>query len=145
MAKRYFWIFIWHSSRDTRQLRGWLRLNSMFNNPGYKYLFFKWRIVKSKLKYKIQISPKPTSVILKHTYTHTQLNNKQLKFVTFHSNYPCRKRHLHIYLTTMCPCLSSTSTGVCFQHLSILDINVISFHDRLWSKFQRLQVKVFLF
>ena len=125
LAKRYFWIFIWHSSRDTRQLRGWLRLNSLFNNPGYKYLFFKWRIVKSKLKYKIQISPKPTSVILKHTYTHTQLNNKQLKFVTFHSNYPCRKRHLHIY-KQQCALVCHLHHRCLFSAPIYLDINVIS-------------------
>lgn len=114
LAKRYFWIFIWHSSRDTRQLRGWLRLNSLFNNPGYKYLFFKWRIVKSKLKYKIQISPKPTSVILKHTYTHTT-QQQAIKICDVSFQLSLSEKTSPYLQTTMCPCLSSASQVFVFS------------------------------
>ena len=126
LAKRYFWIFIWHSSRDTRQLRGWLRLNSMFNNPGYKYLFFKWRIVKSKLKYEVKYKYHPNQLqSFLNIHTHTKLNNKQLKFVTFHSNYPCRKRHLHIYIQ-QCALVCHLHHRCLFSAPIYLDINVIS-------------------
>ena len=126
LVQRYFSIFTWHSKKDL--VIGWGGFNSLFDYPGLHIFIQTCHLTYCEINYKKeQISSKNViyKVILKTQTTH---HNKQLKIVTFHSNYPCRKRHLHIYLTTMCPCLSSTSTGVCFQHLSFLDTNVISYH-----------------
>ena len=114
LAKRYFWIFIWHSSRDTRQLRGWLRLNSMFNNPGYKYLFFKWRIVKSKLKYiKYKYHPNQLQSFLNiHTHTTQQ---QAIKICDVSFQLSLSEKTSPYLQTTMCPCLSSASQVFVFS------------------------------